>query len=393
MKKDYPVRHPAYIVENLSDANAKFIGWQRSEFDYAAIQNITMGEGAKMAVIDNGVDENHSQLKGRVKKYVDVTGEDGIPGDHGTHVGGIGAASLLGLFPRMEIGDFKALNSQGSGTTSWVTQQIVNAKSEGYQVINMSLGSQFEDANQRAVIRDFLNDKKCFMVAASGNDGLGTETEFTTDWPAAWSKDMAGLISVAALERRSDGTIAVTTWSSRGYVTISAPGHFIQSLGINDREITLSGTSMASPWIAALIAAAKGIYPRFNQDDFHLIASGTSDDISRPGQDNVSGYGIVDAVEFLRRVQEMADEDPVIEEDICGIVTPEEKEILEVVRKYPNRLTLRNITAVTCLPDNYFNAFWRYFETRFPKANRVLESKNFERWHMKRLFKKRNINF
>lgn len=269
------------------------------------LKAITTGKGGKVAIIDSGVDEFHPEIYGKVIVKLDRTREGFKGGDHGTFVAGEIAGSNVGLFPEMEIGDYKALTAvEGLGNSSWVARCIWDCMEDGFEVANASLGSQKHDEGLYSALRVFLANGKRFFIAASGNDGQA-DGMFTTDYPASY--DINGLISVGACGLDGSGNLYIPVWSSSGKVTVVAPG--VEILGIlpNRQYGILSGTSMAAPLIASMIAAAKTLDPDFGHAKFDTIIHQCATDVDKPGYDGKSGHGIISVFTFLSMVAKYKD--------------------------------------------------------------------------------------
>jgi subtilisin family serine protease len=101
-----------------------------------------------------------------------------------------------------------------------------------------------------------------FFYCSSWNDAK------ETDYPAAWAKEFKNLIAVGAIEQDGNFKLKIADYSSSGVVTVVMPGSDILSCFPNGNNYNLSGTSMATPFVTALISLCKGINPEFNADTF-----------------------------------------------------------------------------------------------------------------------------
>lgn len=267
------------------------------------------GQGVVVAVVDTGVNVTHPDLKARVAKCKDFTGTrqpliDGKCEDkngHGTHVAGIiaadGGADGLGIFgmaPQSSLFAFKVCSVSGSCYADDVAMAITLAANEGANIINLSLGSD----KPSGLIRDAVNyafSKGVLVVAAAGNDG---PYQASLDYPAA-QKEVA---AVGAF----DFEYIIADWSSRGInskttlwvvedqdIEFVAPGVNVESTWKNGGYAILSGTSMASPFVAGLAAkdwpqsASISDPAGWVRDLLHT----KSVDFLPPGDDDASGFG------------------------------------------------------------------------------------------------------
>jgi len=214
---------------------------------------------------------------------------------HGAHVSGTIAANstivggpavgIAGMAPGVRVVPIKVLDCQGSGYFSDIAAGISFAASRGIRVVNMSLSGLVPSGCppflQQAI--DNATAAGTLVVAAVGNSGSSA-----VEFPAG----CANVLGVGATTLE-DG---VPAFSQRnGTVDIVAPGVGITSTyraGNGDYGYAMSsGTSMASPHVAAcaaLIYSAKpGIQPAAVQQ--HLFS--TAVDLGLVGRDDTFGYG------------------------------------------------------------------------------------------------------
>jgi subtilisin family serine protease len=258
------------------------------------------GAGVTVAVIDTGVKANHEDFAvGQVlpgQEFLNGTSQPGGTTDihgHGTHVAGIvGAAALNGLgihgaAPGVAILPVRVLNAAGDGFNSDVANGIEWAVGNGADVINLSLGSSAPSGVLQQKINSALT-AGVVVVAAAGNE---CEKGNPTVYPAA----LAGVVAVGATNQ-TDGK---PTFSSVGsYVDLAAPGVDVLSTVPTGYKF-VSGTSMASPHVAAAAALVKAAHPTFsvNQICTQLLRSG--DDLGASGKDAQFGHGLVDPVQAV----------------------------------------------------------------------------------------------
>ncbi len=273
--------------------------WYRDFIDYEKVEELTKNNKGRLAVLDDTAKTSNSFLVGKVDTVYEFTNEGGTSGFHGHHVAGIVVSNKHGLFKNTSIGLFKVLSSRnGLGASRWIAAGIEAAQIEGYEVINASLGADRLDPRIDVAVRNFCSDNKRFFVCASGNDAS------QTDYPAALSKKVAGVISVGAVEKIYN-EYKIATFSSFGSVTVVAAGVDILSTFPEDKEEFLSGTSMATPFIAGLLSASKAIYPEFNQDTFFQVIESCVVKLEG-ATSSYQGHGLVKIVDFLEAVTKLA---------------------------------------------------------------------------------------
>ncbi|MDX6407723.1 MAG: thermitase, partial [Gaiellaceae bacterium] len=236
--------------------------------------------GVPVAVVDTGVQATHPDLSGRVQTGLGAdclislasctAGSAADDNGHGTHVAGIvGAATnnavgVAGVAYSSPIIPVKVLNSNGSGSYDAITNGIAWAVLKGAKVINMSLGGGGFSQTLCDAVTNAIN-KGVLVVAAAGNNGSSAAS-----YPAA----CPGTVGVAA----TDSNEGSPSWSNYGSpnVFVSAPGASIYSTYFGSSYSTLSGTSMASPFVAGLAALLFGQVPLRTPADVKKILATTS---------------------------------------------------------------------------------------------------------------------
>lgn len=276
------------------------VDWALRALRVGKAWKITQGGGVKVAILDTGYARGHPDLQRAVKAYRDFTGQGIYDGDgHGTHVAGIVGArandiGVVGVAPRCKLLIAKVLNNQGWGKTQWIVNGIKWAADQGADIISMSLGSRSPMRSIKQALRAL--PKGVFFVAAAGNSGPKINT---VCYPAKYGM----VISVGAITKKRK----VAKWSSRGHtVDVVAPGDNIISCYPRRALAMMSGTSMACPVVAGVMALALakhrtrgGSTPINNRQDMldHLIKSCI--DLGKSGRDPHYGYGLVNPNQLL----------------------------------------------------------------------------------------------
>ncbi|KAH9485672.1 Subtilisin-like serine protease [Psilocybe cubensis] len=236
------------------------------------LYNSDGGDGVDVYVIDTGINVAHVEFEGRASwgKTVPANDVDDDGNGHGTHCAGTIASKKYGVAKKANVIAVKVLGSNGSGSMSDVVSGVVWAANQAKvkaaaaaaelastgktkhkgSVANMSLGGGKSQALDDAVNKAVKGGLH-FAVAA-GND----------------NRDACNYSPAAAANAVTVG--ASTLGDERAYfsnhgecVDVFAPGLNIVSTfkGSNTAIATLSGTSMASPHTAGLLAYLLSIYP------------------------------------------------------------------------------------------------------------------------------------
>ena len=227
---------------------------------------------AIVAILDTGVDAGHEDISGTFTESPAGVDQHG----HGTHCAGIagaatnngiGIASLNWEGRYVDIKSYAALGDNGMGTVESIAQAIIDATTDGADVISMSLGVQAPftpkvvvDAVKFALQRDVI------IVAAAGNANKNAIDHMPSN--------IDGVISVAAVdERLRKASFSNTNMDlSR---PIAAPGVNIMSLEPAGRYGSKSGTSMATPLVAGLIGTMRALNPSITADETYQILHST----------------------------------------------------------------------------------------------------------------------
>ncbi|KYK23713.1 hypothetical protein AYK21_02210 [Thermoplasmatales archaeon SG8-52-2] len=234
-------------------------------------------------------------------------GEDGKDPDnnpmdfhgHGTHCSGIASASTdnsIGVagvcwnctIMPVKIG-YKSVSGTGLIDTDAAAEGLVYAADNGAHVISMSWGG----SQITYLIWDAINysySKGSILVAAAGNIGNGIE-----HYPAAYPY----VIAVAATDH-NDSRAHTAFGSNHGsWVDVSAAGEYIYSTLFNDTYDSWSGTSMATPQVAALAALILSKNPSLSQKQVRTIIRSTTDAVN--SSDKYIGLGRINAYNAILR--------------------------------------------------------------------------------------------
>eukprot|EP00579_Thalassiosira_antarctica_P015869 CAMPEP_0201945774 /NCGR_PEP_ID=MMETSP0903-20130614/54076_1 /ASSEMBLY_ACC=CAM_ASM_000552 /TAXON_ID=420261 /ORGANISM="Thalassiosira antarctica, Strain CCMP982" /LENGTH=1119 /DNA_ID=CAMNT_0048488849 /DNA_START=137 /DNA_END=3498 /DNA_ORIENTATION=- len=214
----------------------------------------------KVCIIDTGYDGSHEDLP-----TVGVTGTNTGYGDalqdgdgHGTHCAGvIGAVGdngrgIVGVNPDPTKFSFhiaKALNDDGVGTASSVLKGIQGCISSGAKIISMSLGGGPKSAIFQELYKEAY-DKDVLVFAAAGNVGVMQD-----DYPATYPL----VVSVGAVDKNGNRA-DFSNWNDQ--LELMGPGVDIYSTFPGSGYGMLSGTSMATPYVAGVAALVWGYFPQ-----------------------------------------------------------------------------------------------------------------------------------
>lgn len=238
------------------------------------------GSGVVMCVVDSGIDMDHPDLQNiNLAGWMDSVSGIEEPYDdegHGTAMAGIIVADggLSGISRGVDLLVAKAIDDQGEGSDSTVSDSVDWCVQKGADIISMSLGGSQSfgsgflttDELERSV-EDAL-DSGVFVIASAGNDGedddgdvgspgsvedvicVGGITRTGSIWSGSSKGDNDGRLWPNPILPRSDPDMKPE---------IVAPGHevpvlFAGGIGSSDWWGWSSGTSAATAWVSGSLA-------------------------------------------------------------------------------------------------------------------------------------------
>lgn len=295
---DYSQRSLKYGISYSPIESSKVGNWGLGIINCQEAWKESKGDNITVAVIDSGVYYSHRFLQGQMwtddngyygKDWMKDTPTPNDPVDkygHGTHCAGIIATANdtvgdtvveIGVAPMSKIMAVKIFDQpEGGGIAT--TDTLCCANAIKYAVDNKAKilsnswvavdPTSHDNALQKII--DHAYSQGCILVFAAGNDGHDIDTQF----PANYEK----VISVAATTRRDD-LLGESNYGIK--VTMAAPGDDILSLKVNTYEELWenSGTSMACPHVAGLIALIFKINPNFTFCQIKDIICDTGDNL------------------------------------------------------------------------------------------------------------------
>ena len=279
---NYAEKEPIYKIDFVPN-DAEHYGnnkWYHTLVDSEDAWDITLGSSnIKVAIIDNAIANNHSDLTIYKQRDVSDNDNDATPAlyynqnsgwSHGTHCAGLAAANInngigiASLGGNAEIIAVKATPSSADGGSIYNSYNGIQwACENGANVISMSYGS----ANESESIQNLINNyPEVIFIAAAGNDNVST-----IFYPAGYQN----VIAVGSV----DGNDLKSSFSNYNaglfpWVDIASPGGYtfgglLSSVYTADGNsyANFGGTSMAAPFAAGLVAQMLSLNPSLNHDE------------------------------------------------------------------------------------------------------------------------------
>lgn len=302
----------AYSADDLSAlaaASTYSQSYANTQVDQAWAIMKTLAQNSSrpiVAVIDTGVDYNHNVFRNSGAMWVntgevasngvdddgngyvddiygyDFRNNDSSPMDddeHGTHCAGVilgvGQDIMATTQPaaKVRIMALKFLGADGSGSTSGAIAAIYYAVRNGAQVISNSWGGAgYSQSLHDALTYAYSN--KVFIASAAGN--YGSNNDSSPMFPASYP--VPGQTAVAATTDY-DNLASFSNYGASS-VHVAAPGVSVLSTIPGNSFRYMSGTSMATPFVAGLGALILREAPNFTGYQIHDLIDNTVTSVS-----------------------------------------------------------------------------------------------------------------
>jgi subtilisin family serine protease len=310
---EYETKLPEYNKNEELGSLSQRIDWGLRQLNVPSTWSVTKGEGITAMVIDTGHPVHPDIGDNAIKGKNCISGEP-IEDENGhqLHCTGIinakdNQTGMVGVAPEAKCISVKALAKNGSGTYYGLAEALDYAIEMKPDVVSMSLGGPAPSSVLHDRIKT-LYEMNIPVVCAAGNSGDGG-----VNYPAAFDETIA----VAAYDRW--GKIA--NFSSKGEkVEWAAPGVNIYSTFLNNGYASLSGTSMACPFITGVIclmlAKHKKQEAETGKNDCKTVAQirehllKYTKDKGEVGKDNSWGYGVIDVEKMIKDGEEVSEPTP-----------------------------------------------------------------------------------
>jgi subtilisin len=277
------------------------------------------GSGIRIAILDTGIDLDHGDLGSKIEASLEKNCMGvGRPDDghgHGTHVAGTAAAvdntiGVIGVASHATLVPVKVLDDTGSGSWETVICGInhVTANADFIKVANMSLGDSGSvtgcgDGGLHQAICESVAAGVVYTVAA-GNSKINASNFIPAAYPevitVSASSDYdgepggaGGCLFIFGLGQQCDDTFA--KFSNFGsIVDVIAPGVQVYSADKNNTYSNKSGTSMAAPHVAGVVALVRAANPSLTPSQIEDLLKATGEcpnAAQNVGGGNCSGQG------------------------------------------------------------------------------------------------------
>lgn len=213
------------------------------------------GKNVGVAVIDSGIDADHPDIRGNLKKSFEAKkdknrivfekSETGDSAGHGTACAGI----ITNIAPDVDLYSIKVLGTSGSGDGYAFLAGLEFAIKQRYKVINLSLGTTRPQLF--APLHDLLDrayQAGCIVVAAANNLPHPS-------FPSVFSSSVISVIKSTETDYFKFG------FQYGEIIELTAPGVNVRTAWLNNSYKSLTGNSFACPHIVGIIALLLEDYP------------------------------------------------------------------------------------------------------------------------------------
>lgn len=306
---DFPAPASAEFTANwaVGGTNAQ-IAWQ----------NGATGAGVLIGVVDDGIHPEHPELIGRISP----NSTDIVPGrnalvtnqSHGSELSSLMAGNYngqqtVGLAFDAQILAIRADNGAGSFFDAHLASAIDYARTQGVDVINLSLGGSGPSSAQLVQAISNATAAGVIIVVSAGNAGHLGATEPNNPGLLAANPSVSNGLIIVAGGLNSDGSLnpvsnppgstANTYLVAPGWEIIvpdfgpagPVPGYQTCGLGANGDLCQIQGTSYASPMVAGAVALVMDGFPGLTPAQVVDLLLSTADDVGAVGTDSFYGRG------------------------------------------------------------------------------------------------------
>ncbi len=327
-----PLLDDQWSINNDGQNTDTWGGTSGADMNVLSAWNKTQGDpNIKIAIIDEGVDLNHPDLRDNLLPGYDATGQGSAGATngsdpHGTACAGIVAAvadnniGVAGVAPKCKLIPIRIAYRQNGG--SWITSDtwISDAINWAWQVGNADiLSNSWGGGSSSFTITQAIQGAR-----NQGRNGLGCPVFFsagnnnsTADYfPASLSETIAVVAMSMCYQRKSPNSCDGESWGSNygNRINLSAPGVKIHTTDISgasgytntDYTATFNGTSSACPNAAGVMALVLSVNNSLTATQAQTILEGTCRKVGNYSYANSSshpsgswtselGYGLIDA--------------------------------------------------------------------------------------------------
>ena len=280
--------------------------WALDKLGTDVAWEFSVGQAITVAVIDSGIDLDHPDLKNRIVpgyNFIDDNSDTTDQCGHGTHVAGIIAAEannaigVAGVANQAVIMPIKVIGENCLGSYSRLMKGILYAVDQGVRVISITSGGGYDHSGLHDAII-YARSQGVLVAVAAGNHGNALPF-----YPGSFEE----AFTVAGTDV-NDQQYGMSNYGEQ--IDISAPATNILSTYWNADESStyayMTGTSMATPHVAAVAALILAMDPKMSLKDLESALTSSATDLGSKGWDEKFGVGRLTAWRAVATVGPLA---------------------------------------------------------------------------------------
>jgi subtilisin family serine protease len=253
-------------------------------------------KGATIGIVDDLVDKSVADVAQARLLNGDRAA---VTGEHGTAVASVAAGvqngtGVLGILPGAPLLSF----GLRTDSCAEVSDGVLRLAERNAKVINISLGATDDCFLLQLAVADAFASGS-LVVASSGN-------EFANGNPVVYPAAYPHVLSIAAVDETLEPTYFST---SNAAVDLAAPGQnvpvaipmeFDTRDGVRDGLAKEDGTSFSAPIVSGVASWVIALRPKLTAGQVGDILRHSARDLSDPGYDSATGFGLVDLAKALQ---------------------------------------------------------------------------------------------
>ncbi len=291
----YEAEYPYDYKTNYISWGPEYIGFDELN-NYIVDNNISLAP-VKVAIIDSGINHTRAEFAGRIEDTGfnnSDSGKENSTADDNGHGTLLASIIIDCTFSNVIICPYKTFNSKGKSTAILIATAIFEVHADGCDIINMSFGQMSESVTVLNAVDYVQENSDILMTAAIGNEGTDSEEFMPTP---AISDHVIGVSSI-----NKNGLHSSFSNYSKKYVELTAPGEKIRGATKYDSTYTTkNGTSLSTPFVSAVAAAALSLNPSLSSQSLRTLLSETAIPVFTDRQNlGYFGNGLVYAMGTLQ---------------------------------------------------------------------------------------------
>ena len=293
---------------------------------FRAAHEITRGKGARIAILDSGIDESHTVFKNTVwGKNFSLVGRDGQPwsddaplvdwGWHGTLISSVAAC----FAPEAQLTMYKVLDGDTQNDPpylllieSFFASGIYRAVHDGNDVISISSSGATVDSDYLREACRYAYDQNRVLVSGALYSRWFKQGA-TRNFPSQYDT----VVAVTAAEKKPDGTYGYwDVCAAQDSNTVAAPNDIFGAFPtyVGEKDTYIPSISAAIPVVSSLFALVVSVHPRTGEEPPGQYAAQLVDLViqncnpERVGFKGFSpecGYGLIDAEKTVKAALEL----------------------------------------------------------------------------------------